>query len=111
MPVLKFISKIFSFIFVGLIHVYQGAISPLMPASCRHIPSCSAYTLQAIRRFGPWHGGWMGAKRIARCHPFGTQGFDPVPVIRIRRIALSKGPSSSRLKGHHHHSDHDAEAD
>ncbi|HBZ67738.1 MAG TPA: membrane protein insertion efficiency factor YidD [Bacteroidales bacterium] len=95
--------KIISLIFIGLIRFYKGAISPFLPAACRHIPTCSGYAIEAIQRFGPWHGGLMAANRIARCNPLGTQGFDPVPVIRIHRLHYRRFPSVSRLKGDKNH--------
>jgi putative membrane protein insertion efficiency factor len=61
------------------INIYQRAISPLLPMNCRHIPSCSQYTKEAIDTHGIVKGGWMGAQRICRCHPWGSYGFDPVP--------------------------------
>lgn len=63
----------------GLLLVYKYAISPLLGPRCRHAPSCSDYADEAIRRFGPLRGGWLAVKRIARCHPWGTSGYDPVP--------------------------------
>jgi len=63
----------------GLIRFYQWFISPLLGPSCRHLPTCSDYTLQAIERHGGWRGFWLGLARIARCHPYGSHGFDPVP--------------------------------
>ena len=53
-----------------LIRFYQLAISPLKPGCCRYYPTCSTYTLQAIEKYGPLKGSWMGLKRILRCHPF-----------------------------------------
>ena len=65
--------------FIGLIRFYQKCISPITPAACRYTPTCSQYTLEAIRKYGVIKGGWLGAKRIARCHPWGGSGYDPVP--------------------------------
>jgi hypothetical protein len=64
---------------LGLIRLYQITLAPLLPPSCRFEPTCSRYTYQAIDRFGFLKGGWLGAKRLARCHPFHPGGFDPVP--------------------------------
>jgi putative membrane protein insertion efficiency factor len=63
----------------GLIAVYRYGISPLIGPRCRHLPTCSEYGDEAIRRFGLWAGGWMTLARILRCHPFGTSGLDFVP--------------------------------
>ena len=62
-----------------LVHVYRSGISPLLPPSCRYYPTCSAYALEAIERYGAWRGGWMALPRILRCHPFHKGGYDPVP--------------------------------
>ena len=58
---------------------YQYSISPLFPSSCRFQPTCSEYARQAIFKHGVLKGLWLGLKRIARCHPWGGQGYDPVP--------------------------------
>ncbi|MBA2441314.1 MAG: membrane protein insertion efficiency factor YidD [Rubrobacter sp.] len=63
---------------VGLIRTYQRFVSPLLPESCRFTPSCSQYTLEAIRKYGLLRGGCMGTWRIMRCHPFSRGGSDPV---------------------------------
>lgn len=62
-----------------LIKVYRRFISPLTPPSCRFTPTCSAYALTSIDRFGLLRGGWMALARIARCHPWSAGGYDPVP--------------------------------
>ena len=63
----------------GAIRAYQLSLSALIGRQCRHMPSCSEYTDEAIRRHGVWPGGWMGLSRICRCQPWGTAGYDPVP--------------------------------
>lgn len=71
--------KILGFPFILLIRIYQKVISPFFPSTCRYTPSCSQYTAEAIQLHGPIKGIWLGAKRIARCNPWGGYGYDPVP--------------------------------
>ncbi|MBE6245899.1 MAG: membrane protein insertion efficiency factor YidD [Bacteroidales bacterium] len=73
------IRKILSFPFIVLVRFYQICISPLKPATCRFTPTCSAYAIEALRKYGPIKGIWLAAKRIIRCHPWGGSGYDPVP--------------------------------
>ncbi|MCH8897335.1 MAG: membrane protein insertion efficiency factor YidD [Chloroflexi bacterium] len=61
------------------ISAYQRVLSPYLPSSCRYSPSCSHYSQEAIERHGMLKGGWLGLKRLARCHPWGSRGYDPVP--------------------------------
>ena len=62
-----------------LVHIYRYTISPLLGANCRFSPTCSAYAIEALRKHGAFHGTAMAARRIARCHPWGGSGYDPVP--------------------------------
>lgn len=72
--------KPFFYLLKGLILFYRYCISPLLPARCRYIPSCSSYALEAIRQYGPFKGGWIALKRLLRCHPFSKNPlYDPVP--------------------------------
>lgn len=64
---------------IALIRFYRRFISPLKPPVCRFAPTCSEYGLIAIARYGVFRGGWLTAKRIAKCHPFHPGGYDPVP--------------------------------
>lgn len=68
-------------VMILLIRFYQKFISPCFPARCRYEPTCSQYALEAIRKYGPWKGGWLAFKRLCRCNPFNTKDdhFDPVP--------------------------------
>lgn len=64
---------------LACIRFYKRFISPALPPSCRFEPTCSVYTYQAIEKYGVMKGGWLGVKRIARCHPLNPGGYDPVP--------------------------------
>jgi len=64
---------------IFLVKAYQYTLSPLLGSNCRHQPTCSQYTIESIREWGPIKGTWLGAKRISKCHPWGTHGYDPVP--------------------------------
>ena len=71
-------------VLLALIRFYRRAISPMTPPSCRFTPTCSAYAEEAIRRHGPGRGTWLAVRRLARCHPFGGSGYDPVPEVEER---------------------------
>jgi uncharacterized protein len=71
--------KIVRMIFILPIKVYQLILSPLLGQNCRHDPTCSNYAIQSIEEWGVVKGIWMGMKRIGKCHPLGTFGYDPVP--------------------------------
>jgi putative membrane protein insertion efficiency factor len=65
---------------LGLLRVYKLLLSPLFTGSCRYYPSCSDYMAEAVRLHGVRRGVWLGVRRLARCHPFGGHGVDPVPL-------------------------------
>ncbi len=74
---------------IGLIKFYQKAISPFRPPSCRFLPTCSAYSLEAIQRFGAIKGGYLAIKRILKCHPFHPGGIDLVPEKKSKQNTSS----------------------
>lgn len=65
--------------FLFAIRLYQVVLGPVMGGHCRHIPTCSHYAMEAYREHGPLRGSWLTARRVLRCHPWGTRGYDPVP--------------------------------
>jgi putative membrane protein insertion efficiency factor len=71
--------KLLAKFFILIIRMYQYTISPLLPPSCRYVPSCSVYGIEALSKYGPFKGGWLTIKRISRCNPWGGSGYDPVP--------------------------------
>jgi putative membrane protein insertion efficiency factor len=99
--------KILTYPFLGLIYVYKYMISPLLPRGCRHYPSCSVYSIEALEKYGLIKGGEMAINRISRCQPWGTSGYDPVPKFIIKKADLKKYntgtpslPHCDRLKHH-----------
>lgn len=73
------LSKIIKKIFIFPVRLYQLIISPWLPNACRFHPTCSQYMIEAIQKYGVLKGGWLGLKRISKCHPWGKSGHDPVP--------------------------------
>ena len=71
--------KIFSFLFLLIIMVYQKVISPFIPKRCRFLPTCSQYMIESIQEWGSLKGFCLGLKRLFKCHPWGKHGYDPVP--------------------------------
>ena len=65
---------------LGMIRAYKVTLSPLFAGSCRYTPGCADYMSEAIARYGVVRGGWLGTRRLCRCHPFGGHGYDPVPT-------------------------------
>lgn len=86
---IKIFKYILSIPFLFLIGIYKYAISPFTPASCRHYPTCSTYASEAIKTHGMYDGSLMAVKRLGKCHPWGTQGYDPVPMFKFK--VFSKG--------------------
>ncbi len=73
------ISRVFLLFLKGLIFLYRYTLSSFIGRNCRYLPTCSEYALEALDRFGPIKGGWLAMRRIGRCHPWGGDGYDPVP--------------------------------
>lgn len=73
------LTRLVQFVLLLLIRAYQFAIRPLLAGSCKFIPSCSEYAVEAVQRHGPWRGAWLSMRRVLRCHPWSRGGFDPVP--------------------------------
>lgn len=76
---MKYLKHLFGKLLLLLIKFYQYGISPLKPPTCRYVPTCSQYALEAVRKYGPFKGSWLALKRLLRCHPWGGSGYDPVP--------------------------------
>ena len=77
---------------IGLIRLYKILLSPLFAGSCRFAPSCSDYAREAILEYGVIRGSWLAARRLCRCHPLGSSGFDPVPPRQAPRPSSEQGP-------------------
>jgi len=74
---------------IWFLRAYRLLISPIYGQVCRYHPSCSAYALEAVTRFGSLRGGWLAARRIGHCHPWAAGGYDPVPTTFTWRTSLS----------------------
>ena len=81
---MKLLRKIVIFPFIVLVRFYQVAISPYTPDTCRYQPTCSHYTVEALKVHGIFRGGWLAVKRIVSCNPWGGSGYDPVPEPKIK---------------------------
>ena len=75
---MKYINKILTVILLSFVKAYQLFISPLLPKTCRHLPTCSEYAIEAIKTLGPLRGSLKSILRIIKCNPLGSHGYDPV---------------------------------
>jgi putative membrane protein insertion efficiency factor len=82
---MNWFGKILVFPLIVLVRIYQLVISPIFPATCRYTPTCSHYTVEALKVWGPLKGSYLAVKRIASCHPRGGFGYDPVPKKEIKK--------------------------
>ncbi len=78
----SFIRRVGEFVVLGPVYAYRWTLRPWLGWPCRHLPTCSDYAIEAVEKNGPWRGFWLTLSRLARCQPWGTAGFDPVPDIR-----------------------------
>jgi uncharacterized protein len=95
---LHYAVQLLSYVAVAIISVYRVILSPLLLSisgpACRFEPTCSAYAIEAISRYGIAHGGWVALKRLLKCRPFGVWGFDPVPGGVLRKHPDDRRPAA-----------------
>ena len=77
--------KIINNVLITLIKGYKYLLSPLLGSTCRYLPTCSEYSIEALKTYGFFKGSWLSFKRILSCHPWGRGGFDPVKKIKIKK--------------------------
>lgn len=82
----KPLTRILAWPIRGLVLIYRYGISSILPGTCRFEPTCSAYTEDALATHGAFKGGFLAAKRICRCHPWGGMGYDPVPPVNVTSL-------------------------
>lgn len=97
MTIPSLLKRPFTALVLGGIYFYRLLVSPLLGVNCRFAPSCSAYGVEAVHRFGPFVGGWLTLRRILRCHPWGGSGYDPVPT-KLEAWSLHFCHTSSEVK-------------
>lgn len=85
-------------VLVGFVRFYQLVISPYLAPRCRYQPTCSHYMIEAIGRHGAVRGGWLGLKRIAKCHPWGGFGYDPVPQGGNAQLNEAEEPAANAAR-------------
>ena len=79
MKIFNYISRLLVWVLITFVKGYQYFISPLLPSTCRYVPTCSVYTIEALKKHGIIKGGYLSLRRILSCHPWGGSGYDPVP--------------------------------
>ena len=91
------------FVMLQLLRAYKWAISPMLPPSCRYVPTCSEYAMEAVERFGVLRGSWMAFTRILRCHPFVRGGYDPVVRNVEKNLVKTLRSCDEHIAAHLHH--------
>jgi uncharacterized protein len=76
-PMFRGLDALIARLLIAGVWVYRGSLGLFWGGHCRHQPTCSQYMIDAVRKHGPWLGGWRGLRRVLRCHPFGSWGYDP----------------------------------
>lgn len=89
MKILTYIHRGIIWLMILPIKFYKYSISPMLPNSCRHVPTCSEYAIEALKVHGIFRGSIMAVWRILRCNPWGTHGYDPVPPAKSKRLLLN----------------------
>jgi uncharacterized protein len=84
-----------NWIVLTLLRAYKWLISPLLSPACRYVPSCSEYAMEAVAQYGVVRGGWKAARRLARCHPFATGGYDPVVSCQLSVARTDQLPADN----------------
>jgi putative membrane protein insertion efficiency factor len=87
-------SRIFKTFLLMLLRGYKWALSPMLPAACRYVPTCSEYAIEAVERYGAYRGTAMAVWRLLRCHPFAHGGFDPAPIRISDRVQAVCAPTA-----------------
>lgn len=90
MNIIGYIHQLFKWVLILPIRIYQIFLSPLLGKNCRYTPTCSHYSIEAIREWGIFRGSWMAVKRIVSCNPWGGSGYDPVPKNEKRKATRPK---------------------
>ena len=90
--------SLLAYVLLAVVRGYQVLLSPIVGGACRFEPSCSRYMTEAIERHGAGRGAWLGLRRLARCHPFGSHGFDPVPPEKTAPGVISHPRSGSHSR-------------
>jgi putative membrane protein insertion efficiency factor len=93
------LKQLAKFVTLQLLRAYKWAISPMFPPSCRYVPTCSEYAIEAVERYGAVRGGWMALGRLLRCHPFARSGYDPVmrSVAEMQSVETHATLSTPRI--------------